>query len=91
MKKYNATKHDVEQAKELLAQGYNYIARNDNGTLYAYENEPIPAFSEKSEIRYFWVSGSKSKIVKNADFEFVTWKDNQPTLISDIVEDSEED
>lgn len=91
MKKYNATKHDVEQAKELLAQGYNYIARNDNGTLYAYQYEPIPAFSEKAEIRYFWVAPGKSKIVKNADFEFVSWKDNEPILLSDIVEHSKED
>lgn len=44
MGKYNATAYDRKQAKELLAQGYKYLARDKEGILTAYDKKALQTF-----------------------------------------------
>lgn len=89
MKKYNATAYDRKQAKELLAQGYKYLARDDDGMLIAHRIKP-----KKTEIGHndrslfkteIWLSNSARAEVRENYFKFVKWEDDEPTLIADIV------
>ena len=96
MKKYNATAYDRKQAKELLAQGYKYLARDKDGSLYAWQKKPMlevesifvidtHTFRYKEEIIKFWYAKGSNELVQSFGFKFIKWEDEEPTLIADVV------
>lgn len=96
MKKYNATAYDRKQAKELLAQGYKYLTRDEDGSLNAWQNTPMimiqrnlevdeHALHVKEVLIKIWDAEGKNKLVQSFGFKFVKWEDKEPTLIADII------
>lgn len=90
MKKYNATAYDRKKAKELLAQGYKYLAREEDGSLYAWQKSPrivtdVYTFRYHSEVKNYWWSEGKCEEIQTFGFKFIKWEDKEPTLIADII------
>lgn len=75
---------EYEVLKALEADGWFYIARDKDGSLFAYNFEPY----KKDDI---WDNdGDNYEIVLfKKEFKFVDWLDEKPTLIQDILENSE--
>ena len=76
---------EVEIAKNLLARGYKWIARNKDDSLYAYDNTPVKVGKE-------WVNkGDQLLLISNLSreviplFESTRWEDNVPVYLHDIV------
>lgn len=77
---------------EYLKEEYRYIARDDNGDLFAYIVKP-----NKNEVFACWRSGRANCTINryfNIDFPMVKWEDEEPWLIEDlkkleVVEDYE--
>ena len=72
---------EIQTAKNLLKDGYKWIARDESGALFAYTDKP-------SKLDTFWCSDGMSNyvcielvpIVQNIRFE-----DKEPTSIESIV------
>lgn len=65
-----------------LPNEYKYIARDSRGELYLYGN-----MKPQKNISDVWVSGGYSKkfdLFKHL-FQFITWEDEEPYLISDLL------
>ena len=65
--------------KQLRNEGYNHLARDESGDLFAYAIEP-----EKKN--YLWtVYFDDCEIIENDNFPEIKWTDNEPTKISDLL------
>ena len=65
--------------KGLYGRGFNYLARDESGDLFAYAIEP-----EKKN--YLWtVYFDDCEIIENDNFPEIKWTDNEPTKISDLL------
>lgn len=64
---------------ELLDEKYEYIARDKDGMLYAYGDKPIRFLTD-------WVGELYSRMPFDNLFEFVSWEDEEPTKISDLLD-----
>lgn len=64
---------------ENIDEQYQWIARDENGDLYIYENEPHKKFC--------WVGFGEFVFFSafNHLFQMVQWKDEEPTLIDDLL------
>lgn len=59
---------------------YKWLARDKDGDLYSYENEPF-----KESDRWFEFHGSAKEISENDErFDFIRWNDDNPIRISNI-------
>lgn len=75
----------TEDEKAILRnidKKYKWIARDKNNMLYVYQNKPYKGKTSWHEYHY---------IVKGLDvftdlFKFITWEDEEPYLISDLLE-----
>lgn len=86
MGKYNATAYDRKQAKELLAQGYKYLARDKEGILTAYDKKSYKHSMFSWRPPSAWASPEgRITDIKSFGFKFIKWEDEEPTLIADIV------
>ena len=68
--------------KQLRNEGYNYLARDRDGVLYASDGEPY-----KVEDLGFWdiqIIFDREPI-QNDDFPEVKWTDDEPTKISNLL------
>ena len=66
---------------QTIKEDYNWIARDSNGNLCAYEYRPY----KKGD---FWNRSCAFCTLNSCNhmFSFIQWTDNVPTLISDIIE-----
>ena len=86
MKKYNATIYDKLQAKALLTEGYQYLARDKNNTLSAYDKKPFKHTITDLETPSVWASyEGRITDIETFRFKFIKWEDEKPTLITDII------
>jgi hypothetical protein len=74
---------DAERAWLTVAKhdGRQYIARDSNGKLYAYTERPIRGFSSWHPTG----DNTYKKIWSENLFEFITFYDNEPYLIEDLL------
>lgn len=76
---------EIEIAKNLLAKGYKWIARDENNTLYAYKGRPI------KEESGWWHGGSWLLLMGGGTrgvipiFDGIRWEDDEPVRLRDIV------
>lgn len=74
------SKLEYELLKYCIEHGYQYIARDDNTNLFAYDTTP-------SKLRSQWEVTKKVKRIYFDDlFSFIKWEDEEPTLIQDILD-----
>lgn len=83
MKKYNVSDYEKEFAKRYIEQGFCYIARDENGFLYAHKTKPIkcPFPNEEGE----WIGTTKKCAINPALFKEVVWEDNKPAILTDML------
>lgn len=76
----------TEAEKTILGNlrcGINYIARDKDGRLYVYDGKP----SKRDDIWSGDNTHSLSCIFPNTFLSFITWEDEEPYLISDLLKD----
>lgn len=81
----------TEQEKVILHSidpKFKYIARDENGDLYVYENEPERQLTIWNDDACGYVS---DMIAFNHLFKSVSWEDEAPTLIADLLQGGEID
>ena len=68
--------------KGLLERGFNYLARDKDGALYAFDSSPV-----KTEESGLWdvCLDLDSEHIQNDNFPEIKWTDNEPTKISDLL------
>ena len=78
------TRFEFEMLKWLDKAGYKFIVRNPGGKLRIYYDTPEKDVS-------FWISenGYKTLTSFNELFQFVQWKDEEPTSIQDVLKNCE--
>lgn len=66
---------------EYFREKYKYIARDENGKLFAYETQP-----RKGEAYWIWICDSHLRLERyfNVDFPMIKWSDEEPWLIDDL-------
>lgn len=59
-----------------------YIARDKSGSLYLYDSEPC-----KSNTKNLWIGKGTPQLTPfNKLFKFITWEDDKPTSIKDVLD-----
>ena len=68
--------------KGLLERGFNYLARDEDGALYAFDVSPV-----KTEESGLWdvCLNLDSEHIKNDNFPEIKWTDGKPTRIADLL------
>lgn len=70
---------DIEKAKEIKAKGFNWIAKDFNGSAFAYAREPMRS-------KAFWVSVDGHCIKVEGDyFSPISFANMKATRIDDII------
>lgn len=72
---------EIEILKALKVLGYEWLARDENGELYAYYDKPT-----KDHNYIFWMDDYHC-FLTNGDtlFNFVKWADEEPTNIDNLL------
>ena len=71
---------DIEKSKLLLELGYEYLARDKDGQLWAHEFPPL-----KYTTYWSYVRENKTLEVSRNNFPEIKWIDNEPTKISKLL------
>ena len=68
--------------KGLLERGFNYLARDKDGALYAFDSSPV-----KTEESGLWdvCLNLDSEHIQNDNFPEVQWGDDKPTTIAGLL------
>lgn len=83
--KISLSKLEYELLKYYIEHGYQYIARDDNGVLFAYDTKP-------SKLPYQWGVTEKVKRIGYDDlFLFIKWVDEEAHSITYILDNCEVD
>lgn len=78
---YEISTLEKEILKRAKAKEYNYITKDRNKKIYIFNEEP-------EKISYEWIlrNGKCYGLrIFNDLFQFVTWKDEEPTKIDDVL------
>ena len=83
-KRQEYTNEQKEIFKALKTLGYNYIARDSDYTIYAYESKP-------KKYKYIWqrsdntgVELGSNKILNKSYLNFINWEDEEPFEIPEV-------
>lgn len=77
------SKLEYELLKYYSEHGYQYIARDNNKALYAYDTKPY-------KLQYEWKATKEIKKINFRDlFSFVKWEDEEAIVIEDILDNYE--
>jgi len=76
---YNLTKHEVQILEALQTLGYKWLAKDQDGELFAYINKP-------KKLNSVWLDEiiAETRIYENL-FSFIEWKDNEPIEIEEML------
>lgn len=79
------SKLEFELLKYYIKHGYQYIARDDDKVLFAYNTKP-------DKMQYEWETPEWAKRINFDDlFSFVRWEDEGPHSITYILDNCEVD
>lgn len=80
----NLLTEDEKTMLRILDIKYRYIVRDENGKLYLYGEKPIK--HEKSRVWYLSNDDfTVSKFPFSEYFKSITWEDEEPMLINDLL------
>ena len=63
---------------ELVEEGFKYIARDQNGDLYAFIEKP-------AKLIKVWVSMDIHHLVNKPELDFIKWEDEESHNITDLI------
>ena len=75
---------DIEALKELHEEGFTFIARDENGRLYAYMNEHIEHIEKEYDM---WTCDKDYGRIDDNSFKFIKWEDEKPTSIEELMKE----
>ena len=78
---------EIQTAKNLLAKGYEWIARDEGNTLYAYKDRPAKRAGvwASAEDWLLLMGGDARGVIPLPLFENINWTDDEPVSIRDIA------
>ena len=79
------TKYEYLKLKERHKNGYRWIARDKDGSLYMYYREP-------KRLVFSWMASDRTCFYTYEDdhlFPCIKWEDEEPTKIDDLIRDYE--
>ena len=86
MAKINQKEYEVlKRLIKTIRKPKEYIARDEDGMLYAHRTNP------RRYTNGCWVSGYLKVEVKKDLFQFIQWEDEEPYLIAELIKEYEED
>ncbi len=75
---------DIKALKELHEEGFTFLARDENGRLYAYTDGNIGDI-EKADDR--WSCDEDHERIDDNSFKFIKWEDEKPTSIEELMKE----
>ena len=75
---------DIEALKELHEEGFTFLARDENGRLYAYTDENIGDIEKEDDM---WSCEEYYERVAGILFKFVKWEDEKPVSINELMKE----
>ena len=66
--------------KQLRNEGYNYLARDEDGDLWGFREKP-----KKEDDFWDTETDYRSTIIESDDFPEIKWADDEPTEIADLL------
>ena len=63
---------------ELVEEGFKYVARDQDGDLYAFLEKP-------GKLIKVWVSCGIHRLVNKPELDFIKWEDEEPYNIADLI------
>lgn len=78
------TPHLTEDEKVILRnieKKYKWIARDEDGSLCAYESKP-------KKTNFFWFAEFYGHLCYSHLFQFIKWEDEEPLLIEDLLKNN---
>lgn len=78
-KTYLAKKEELI-VRAYLAGGYNYVAKDDDGSVYFYIEKPVQHCSS-------WAGEPNPSYFENIDLFMISWEDKEPYLLVDLLAD----
>lgn len=78
-KEHNLTEREIEVLKALHTLGHEWLVRDKDNRLFAYRHKP-----SKRNIAWFRF-GSPTILVDENLFTFITWEDDEPTNIKELL------
>lgn len=84
MTRYNEV--EVQTAKNLLKEGYKWIAKTAHGTVGAFTCKPYK--DEMSAKEGYWLHNGESVLISGKFtplFQSIKWEDKEPTSLEEIV------
>lgn len=80
-KEIKLTDREIEILKALKVLGYEFLARDENTDMYAYNGKPY-----KGSYRSYWVLDDDGSVKVNGDtFNFIKGTEKEPTSIDDLL------
>lgn len=81
--KIQLTKEQIKILKALKTLGFNWIARDKDDDLYAYNTKP-------KKLIYSWSIGSSATLLDflTVEFDFIKWSDDEPTNIDELLKEN---
>lgn len=86
--KYIVSLLEYTLLKKVFSKGFVFVARDSLSEYVKGYVAPLYFFKEKPiKGVYGWLSDSGSDFILSANilFDFITWEDEEPTLIADII------
>ena len=77
-------KADIEALKELHEEGFTFLARDENGRLYAYTDENIGDIEKADDM---WSCDEDYERIDDNSFKFIKWEDEKPTSIEELMKE----
>ncbi len=77
-------KADTEALKELHEDGFTFLARDENGKLWAFMDEHIGDIEKEDNI---WICEDYCKSISKKLFKFIKWEDEKPTSIEELMKE----
>lgn len=81
---------DEKDLASFFKKSYKYIARDRNGMLYLFDNDPSKNEESGEWVYFIGNYGDLNKCINpNSVFPHISWKDKKATLIEDILNDKQ--
>ena len=77
-------KADIEALKDLQEEEMMFLARDEDGKLWAFMDEHIGDIEKEDGI---WICEDYCKSISKKLFKFIKWEDENPTSIEELMKE----
>ena len=77
-------KADIEALKDLHGDGFTFLARDEDGKLWAFMDEHIGDIEKVDNI---WICEDYCRSINKKLFKFIKWEDEKPISIEELMKE----